>query len=53
MVINGFILSADSHCILLYNKSICFIYFRSLQPRNYHLSKSIVHEIKFGDIAVM
>ena len=24
-----------------------------LQPRNYQLSKIIVHEIKFGDIAVM
>ena len=24
-----------------------------LQPCNYQLSKSIVHEIKFGDIAVM
>ena len=26
---------------------------RELLPCNYQLSKSIVHEIKFGDIAVM
>ena len=24
-----------------------------LQPRNYQVSKKVVHEIKFGDIAVM
>ena len=27
--------------------------FIALQPRNYQLSKSIAHEIKFGDKAVM
>ena len=30
-----------------------FLLFLILQPCNYQLSKSIVHEIKFGDIAVM
>ena len=24
-----------------------------LQPRNYQVSKKVVHEIKFGDIAAM
>ena len=24
-----------------------------LQPRNYQVSKNVVHEVKFGDIAVM
>ena len=32
---------------------ICPIFVLHLQPFNYQVSKSIVHEMKFGDIAVM
>ena len=38
---------------LNYVKSIQGEYVQDLLPYNYQLSKSIVHEIKFGDIADM
>ena len=30
-----------------------FLFSICLQPRNYQVSKELVHELKFGDIAVM
>ena len=40
-------------CVASFGVNLHLLSYYNLQPCNYQLSKSIVHEIKFGDIAVM